>query len=118
MTLVVNSKAPVGEGFKLSKNADFSTEDSVFNFGDTIYILVWSDRLDFGDMKESRWQLEGAEENFINNFDGTYTSQVVLNDNVKELSPGEEVESDFKIQMEDESGHQLKMDRKVTLGGP
>ena len=108
----------VGEGVKLSKNPDFSTEDSVFKFWETMYILVWSDQLDFNNIKEARWQLEGAEEPLTNNFDGTYTSQVVIDDNLKQLSPGEVVESQVQVQMEDESGHQLQIEVAVILMGP
>jgi len=108
----------VGEGLRLSKNADFSTEDSAFNFGETMYILVWSDQLDSDNVKEARWQLEGAEQSLSNNFDGTYTAQVVIDDNVKQLSLGEVVQSALQIQMEDQSTYQLEFEVEVTLVGP
>ena len=77
----------VGEGLKLSKNSDFSTEDIVFEFWETMYILVWSDQLDYNTVNEARWQLEGAEETLLNNFDGTYTAQVLIDDNVTTAQP-------------------------------
>ena len=83
-----------------------------------MYILVWSDQLDFNDVVEARWQLEGAEQPLDNNFDGTYTSQVVIDDNVKQLDPGEVVESTLQIQIEDEPGHQVQIEKEVSLEGP
>ena len=83
-----------------------------------MYILVWSDQLDFSDMKEARWQLEGAEQPLDNNFDKTYTSQVVIDDNVKQLDPGEVVETSLQIQMEDNSGYQVQVEIDLSLEGP
>ena len=112
------SAVPVGDGIKLSKNADFSTEDLEFAFGETVYILVWSDQLDFNEIKEARWQLEGAEQPLINNLNGTYAAEVVIDDSVKQLSPGEIAESTLTIQIEDEFGNQLEIEMDVTLIGP
>ena len=118
-TTVATAPIPVGEGIKLSKNADFSTDDSVFYFWETMYILVWSDQLDYNNIKEARWQLEGAEEPFTNNFDGTYTSQVLIDDNVKQIDPGEVVDSKVQIQVEDDPpGNQLQIEVEITLVGP
>ena len=102
----------------LSKNPDFSTEDTVFNFGETIYIRAWSDQVDFNAIKESGWQLEGAKGPFTNNLNRTYTSQVVFDDNVKELSVGEVVESKVQIKIEDQFGNKLQLEQPVTLVGP
>ena len=118
VAIAVDIKSFVGEGLKLSKNADFSTEDTLFELGETMYILVWSDQLDVDNIKEARWQLEGAEESLTNNLDGTYTGQVLIDDNVKQLSPEEVVESDSQVQIEDESGHQLQLEVQVALVGP
>ena len=110
VTIISEPNILVGEGVKLSENPNFSTEDSVFEFGETMYILVWSDQLDFNNIKEARWMLEGAQQSLTINFDGTYTAKVLIDDNVKQLSPGEVVESSIEVQMEDESGHQLEIE--------
>ena len=119
VTVTVDAPNPlIGEGLKLSKNAGFSTEDTIFSFGETMYILVWSDRFDFNDVEEARWQLEGAEQTFTNNLGGAFTDQVVIGDNVKQLDPGKVVESDFTVQMEDGSGYQFEMEVNITIVGP
>ena len=83
-----------------------------------MYILVWSDQLDFNNIEEARWQLEGAEQPLTNNLDGTYTDQVLIDDNLKQLSPGEVVQSTVQIQMEDGPGYQLEIEMEVSLAGP
>ncbi len=108
----------VGEDVKLSKNPDFSTEDRVFEPGEMMFILVWSDQLDPDSIKEARWQLEGSEQSLHNNLDGTYAAQVLIDEKVKQLSSGEIAVSKIQVQMEDESGHQLQIEVAVTLMGP
>ncbi len=70
---------PPGEGFILSRNADFSTDDRVFTSGEVIYMYVWTDLVDFNDLKKNRWELKDANgdrirEPLVNGFDGTYTA--------------------------------------------
>jgi PKD repeat protein len=71
-----------GEGFLLSKNADFSTNDSVFTTSDTVYMLVWSDQLNVNRMKSSKWQLKSGRKkvngSFINHGDMSFTSSYDL----------------------------------------
>ncbi len=74
---------PGGEGFILSKNADFSTDDRTFTRGDTLYMKMWSDVVDFNDLVRQRWELKDSNknrvrQNFTNHFDGTYTASFGL----------------------------------------
>jgi len=72
-----------GEGFILSKNPDFSTDDRVFSRNDTIYMLVWSDRIDYTNMRKAEWELRDPNKRKIkqpltNNNDGSFTASFNL----------------------------------------
>jgi serine protease len=72
-----------GEGFILSKNADFSTDDREFALTDTLYIKIYSDIVDFNDIRKKEYKVENSKENRIkgnltNHFDGTYAASVSL----------------------------------------
>ncbi len=74
---------PTGEGYILSLNPDFSTDDRVYNRNDIIYMKVWSDQVDFNDMNRERWELKDPNKNKIrqpmtNHFDGTWTASFDL----------------------------------------
>jgi len=63
-----------GEGHVLSKNPDFSTQDSVYSLSDTIFIKAWSDRVDYNDLKkaEVNFKCIKLKVQLNNNHDGTY----------------------------------------------
>ncbi|MFH1776091.1 MAG: type II secretion system protein [Candidatus Omnitrophota bacterium] len=67
----------IGEGYTFSKNADFSTSDTVFNTTDTFYIKVWSENVDYTDLDYATCQLKKGSTkvdfNLTNNGDGYYT---------------------------------------------
>ena len=74
-----------GQGFILSKNADFSTDDREFTITDTLYIKIYSDVVDFNNIKKKEYKVEDSGRNKIkgnltNHFDGTYTASVSLSD--------------------------------------
>ena len=78
-----------GEGFALSKNADFSTNDTEFTNLDTLYMMIWSDSVDFNNLKKGEYKIEDANRRktqgkLTNNFDGTYTAEISL----AALAPG------------------------------
>lgn len=66
-----------GEGYQFSKNADFSTSDSIFNTINTFYIKVWSDQVNYDNLNYANCELRkgGTKVNFnlTNNSDSTYT---------------------------------------------
>lgn len=71
------------EGFILSRNADFSTDDRVFAITDTLYIEVWSGFIDYNNLGKKEYKVEDSEKqrrkgNLTNHFDGTYTTEVSL----------------------------------------
>gem|GEM_PF-1474803 len=77
-SMVYIRSTPVsGEGYILSKNSDFSTEDTVFSTSDIFYIKVWTDQVDYTDLDYATCQLKkgGTKVNFslTNNGDETYT---------------------------------------------
>jgi PKD repeat protein len=72
-----------GEGFILSRNPDFSTDDRTFTRSETIYMLVWSDQVDFNSMRKAEWELRDANKNKVkqgltNNFDNSFTASFNL----------------------------------------
>jgi len=72
-----------GEGFVLSKDGGFSSDDREFSTADTLYIMIWSDSIDFNNLKKAEFKIEDANRQKIqgkltNNFDGTYTASISL----------------------------------------
>jgi len=49
---VVSGEA-LGQGFTLSKSPDFSSDDQEFSTADTLYIKIWSDSVDFNNIKKA-----------------------------------------------------------------
>jgi hypothetical protein len=47
-----------GEGYKLSKNASFSTEDRDYSMADTIYMKIWSDRVDYDNLNKAEYEVK------------------------------------------------------------
>ena len=77
----------VGEGFKLSKDADFSTEDRDYGIADTIYMKIWSDRVDYDDLKKAEYEIkvEGVRIRIkgvltYNSPDDSYTASAQMNE--------------------------------------
>lgn len=70
----------------LSKNADHSTQDRDFDEGDTIFLKVESSDVDFASVRFGEFRLTsrseevGYEGEFLNNFDGTYTAEILVSD--------------------------------------
>jgi NADH-quinone oxidoreductase subunit J len=50
------------DGYILSANSDFSTQTNVFGEAQTIYLKVWSDRLDYSTVIDARWTLMGHDD--------------------------------------------------------
>lgn len=77
------SAAVTGQGYILSKNADFSTNDRAFLTTDQLYIKVWSDTIDYKQIKTNSYKLvvsvggstTGA---LTNNNNQTYTKTLPL----------------------------------------
>lgn len=71
-----------GEGFILSKDPNFSTNDTVFTTTDTVYMLVWTDQLNVSKMRSAKWQLKSgrkkANGSFANHGDSSFTSSFDL----------------------------------------
>ena len=72
-----------GEGFILSKNSDFSTDDRSYSRAtDTLYVLVWSDQLDVNRMRDYGFELRSGKDKLqlplTNNGDGSFTGSYAL----------------------------------------
>ena len=84
-----NVSEPSQQGkFVLSKNADFSTDDRVFDSEDVLYIKIEAPAIDFAGLNVNEFGLVAADDDtntepgifssFQNQFDGTYTARVEL----------------------------------------
>lgn len=67
-----------GQGFIISRNSDFSTDDRSFSIGETIYVKVWSDQLNAGNMRTQWHQFKKGKTKFRSNLtnhgDGSWTT--------------------------------------------
>lgn len=100
--------ALTGEGFILSRNPDYSTDDREFTTGDTIYMLVWSDQVDYNDIRKAKWELkdrdgEKVKRDLTNNFDGSYTASFDLAD-----LPSNGTSWTWKAEVKDDAHHRYK----------
>ncbi len=71
------------DGFILSWNADFSTDDRRFYTGDTLYMKIWSDPVEAGNLKKTEWELKDpnnvkVKQSLTYNADGSVTPLVPL----------------------------------------
>ena len=71
-----------GQGFVLSRRPDFSSDDRVFTRNDTLYMRVWSDRIDASRMLKSQWRLDSGNDwirqSLKKNANGTFTASFPL----------------------------------------
>ncbi len=105
-----------GEGFILSLNADHSTDDRAFTTGDTLYMLMWSDAVDFNDMKKAQWELRDPngnkiKQNLTNNGDGTFTAVFALSG-----LPSNATDWTWKGKLEDNPGTRYRPSTQITVG--
>jgi len=83
VSIVTVKKQVTGEGFILSKNPDFSTDDREFAISDALYIKVFSEFIDFENLNKNEYKIEDANRQktqgkLTNHFDGTYTTSLSL----------------------------------------
>ncbi|MCK4644614.1 MAG: S8 family serine peptidase [Candidatus Aminicenantes bacterium] len=103
-----------GQGFMLSKNSDFSTENREFATSDTLYIKIYSEFVDFNDLRKKEYKVEDVNRkrmngNLTNHFDGIYTASVSL----LSLTPGAGKVS-IKIEDNDRTKYEVK-DERITI---
>jgi PKD repeat protein len=106
---------PTPEGFILSKNADFSTDDRVFSRSETIYMKMWSDGVDSGDIKRKELELKDPDrnrvkQNFDNNGDGTFTAAFALDGLPSDLTAWE-----WKGKLEDNARNKYQVTDNITV---
>lgn len=103
-----------GQGFVLSRNPDFSTDDRNFSRSETIYILVWSDQVNVSDMRRAWWQLkkrkDKVRQNLTNNGDGSFTASFDLS-----ALPSNQTSWTFKAMVEDRSRTRYSPSAKIKV---
>jgi PKD repeat protein len=113
--ITVNTGGFTGQGFILSKNADFSTDDRIFSRTDTLYMLMWSDVVDFNNMKKAEFELMDTKrrkvrQNLSNNLDNSFTMTVVLADLPSNLTSWE-----WKGKLEDNTRKKYQPNTNITV---
>ncbi|MFQ5592102.1 MAG: hypothetical protein ACE5HE_13135, partial [Phycisphaerae bacterium] len=106
---------PTGEGYILSLNPDFSTDDRVYTRSDTIYMKLWSDVVDYNDMNRERWELKDPSKNKVrqpltNHFDGTWTAAYDLSG-----LPSNATDWRWKGEVKDNAGNSFKPTDAITV---
>jgi serine protease len=78
-----------GEGFILSRDPDFSTDDREYAQSDTVFMKLFTDSIDPATVRKAQWEVKVAgvrlKGNLTNNGDGTYTASQSLG----QFSPGD-----------------------------
>lgn len=101
-----------GSGFILSKDPGFATSDTIFSRSDTLYMKVWNDQFDVGNMRWTWWKLKkgpgSVQQNFVNHGDGTFTASFALTN-----LPTSATSWGWSARVEDYSGVSLRP--KVTI---
>ncbi len=113
--ITVNQPPASGEGFILSRNPDFSTDDRSFTTGETLYMKVWSDRVDFTNMRKETWELRDTggqriRQNLTNHGDGTWTASFALSG-----LPSNDTTWTWKGQVEDNSRVKYQPTATITV---
>jgi len=80
--ITVTITAHVAEGYKLSKNADFSTDDQEFAVTDTMYMKIWSDNVDYTNMKKAEYEIKvgrlRVKGRLTNHYEGTFSGSAIM----------------------------------------
>ena len=103
--------------FVLSKNADFSTDDRVFDRSDTIYMLVTAPQIDFADLEKNEFRLKPDDGGndirgaFTNHGDGTYTASVPLS-----ITDPNEDDWEWRTKIEDDDDHKFEVRIDLKIG--
>ncbi|MFQ5639429.1 MAG: DUF5666 domain-containing protein [bacterium] len=102
--------------FVLSRNADFSTDDRIFDRTDTLYMKVTAPDVDFTDIDKNEFELqadkggEKFEAAFDNLLNTTYTASLLLHNLT---SP--EVSWRWKARVRDDSGHDFRAEVEIEI---
>lgn len=104
-----------GEGFILSKNSDFSTDDRACSTSDTIYIKLWTDMVDHTKIKQAEWELKDpnnkrVKQTLTNHGDGTYTASFSLSQ-----LPSNSITWAFKGKVEDTNRKKFQVTTSIMV---
>lgn len=123
LVFVLSGQPLLAKGsFKLSKNADFSTDDRVYSRDDVMYMKVTEKNIDFTDIKKKNFSIKPkADSNdddnlkgqFDNNFNGSYTASLSLSSADPNV---DDWEWRARIQDESDNEFEVRVDIKI-IGG-
>ncbi|MDO9517828.1 MAG: PEGA domain-containing protein, partial [Methanosarcinaceae archaeon] len=100
-----------GEGYIISKNSDFTTNDREFSSSGMIYVKVWSDRVDYTDMNRMYFEIRDVTSSItlVNNNDGTFTGSYDLS---RTSRTGER---EVRIRLRDNRDREYRADTRITI---
>lgn len=113
---IQSALAQASSSVRLSKNADFSTEDRQFNPSDRLYILVTAPNIDYTHLDKNEFELKSAgngpdlEGTLTNNLDGSYEAQIPL-----QFTDGNGADWEVRIRLEDEGEHEFIREISITI---
>ena len=119
LALIVGSMPALAQSsLKLSKHADFSTEDRSFEPNDILYVKVVAPDIDYTDLDKNEFRLKpdewgnDVEHPLTNNLDGTYITYV-------DLSTTDMREDDWevRVRIEDENDKEFEARVDINIGG-
>ena len=119
LALIVGSMPALAQSsLKLSKHADFSTEDRSFEPNDILYVKVVAPDIDYTDLDKNEFRLKpdewgnDVEHSLTNNLDGTYITYV-------DLSTTDMREDDWevRVRIEDENDKEFEARVDINIGG-
>ncbi len=120
LLLLSTSAAAFAQGsLHLSRNADFSTDDAIFQYGDSLFILVEAPDINYTDLDENEIRIKsnlGFEyrSDLTNNLDGTYTGAIYLAAN----ATNSVLEELFYVEVKlgDGQGNEFRGDGRFAIG--
>ncbi|MFQ5708717.1 MAG: DUF5666 domain-containing protein [bacterium] len=102
--------------FMLSKNADFSTDDRVFDVNDTLHVKITAPSIDFLDIDKNEFELQADrggdkfEGSFNNSLNTIYTAELPL-----QTLNSSETGWRLKARIRDRSGHEFRTEVEISI---
>ncbi|RMF60433.1 MAG: hypothetical protein D6743_14945, partial [Calditrichaeota bacterium] len=119
VALLAHRPLQAQNSFILSRNADFSTDDRVFETTDTLYMKVTAPDIDFTDIDDNEFELKAHQDgdkvrgSFDNQLNTMYTAKLALAD----LNSSQTMWR-WKAKISDKSGNDFRAEVEIEIRGP
>ena len=110
-----DSNGITGEGFLLSKNPDFSTDDRTFTRTDRIYVRLWNDQIELDSVRKRFFTLSDDPGNSVRRVlaaqpNGSFQASFALADLPSEMEGWV-----FDARLEDRAGNRLRPSAEIIV---